>query len=35
VAEGIVVRLPDVEVIRDLSRENPSDGISLLSHEPD
>jgi hypothetical protein len=34
-SEGIMVRLPDTEVIRDLSRENPAAGISLMSHEPD
>jgi len=27
----IMVRLPDVEVIRALSRENPEDGISVMS----
>ena len=31
--EGVMVRLPDMEVIRDLSRENPSDGISLMGPE--
>src|SRR4051812_11712967 len=35
VSEGVMVRLPDTEVIRGLSRKNPSDGISLLRHEPD
>jgi hypothetical protein len=34
-SEGVMVRLPDTRVIRDLSCKNPSDGISLLSHEPD
>jgi hypothetical protein len=34
-SEGVMVRLPDTKVIRELSRENPSDGISLLSHQPD
>src|SRR3954462_10293230 len=33
--EGVMVRLPDTQVIRELSRESPSQGISLMSHEPD
>src|SRR4051812_49634235 len=33
-SEGVMVRLPDNKVIRDLSRENSSEGISLMSHEP-
>ncbi len=33
--DGVFMRLPDHEVIRDLARANPSDGISLMGHEPD
>ena len=29
-SEGIIVRLPEVQLIRNLSREDPSDGISLM-----
>ncbi len=32
--EGVMVRLPDLQVIRELSREDPAEGISLMSHEP-
>ncbi len=31
--EGFMCRLPDVEVIRSLSHENPSDGISVKSDD--
>jgi hypothetical protein len=34
-SEGVMVRLPDTEVIRDLSHEDPSHGISLMVHESD
>jgi hypothetical protein len=34
VSEGTMVRLPDVHVIRSLSRMNPSDGISPMSDGP-
>src|SRR4051794_27134205 len=34
-SEGVMVRLPDTDVIRHLSHENPSAGISLMNHEPD
>jgi hypothetical protein len=34
-SEGIMVQLPDAAVIRDLSHQNPSQGISLMSHESD
>src|SRR5256885_13296563 len=34
-SEGVLVRLPDTEMLRDLSHENPSGGISLMSHNPD
>jgi len=34
-SEGIMCRLPDIEVIRSLSRENPSHGISLMSDPRD
>jgi hypothetical protein len=30
---GLMVRLPDMEVIRDLSRANPSAGISLMGRD--
>jgi hypothetical protein len=33
--EGTMLRLPDVQVIRHLSRENPSHGISLRDNEQD
>jgi hypothetical protein len=35
VTGGVMVWLPDLEVIRDLSRENSSHGISLMPHEAD
>ncbi len=35
VNEGVMVWLPDNEVVRGLSRENPPAGISLMSHETD
>jgi hypothetical protein len=35
VSEGTMVRLPDVQVIRNLSRTNPSAGISLRDGDPD
>ena len=31
--EGILCRLPDIEVIRSLSRANPAQGISLMSDD--
>jgi hypothetical protein len=31
VSGGTMLRLPDVQVIRNLSRENPSSGISLMN----
>jgi hypothetical protein len=34
-SEGVMVWMPGIEVIRDLTRENPGDEISLMSHEPD
>ena len=35
VSQGVMVMLPDNEVIRELSRPNPSDGISVMSRESD
>jgi hypothetical protein len=35
VSEGTMLRLPEVQVIRNLSRENPSDGLSLVDREQD
>jgi hypothetical protein len=32
-SEGTMLRLPDMQVIRKLSRENPSAGISLMNNE--
>jgi len=32
-SEGLMCRLPDIEVIRSLSRENPSKGISLMGDD--
>ena len=32
--EGVMVRLPDIQVIRELSREDPSHGISLMGPDP-
>jgi hypothetical protein len=33
--EGVMVRLPDHQVLRDLSHEDPSGGISLMSDAPE
>lgn len=35
VNEGVMVWLPDNEVVRELSRENPPAGISMMNHEPE
>lgn len=35
VGEGLLVGLPGGEVIRELSRENPDEGISLMGAAPD
>jgi hypothetical protein len=32
-SEGVMVRLPDTEVIRDLSHEDASGGISVMGHD--
>src|SRR4051812_37209601 len=34
VSEGVLVLLPDTQVVRDLSHENPSEGISLMGSSP-
>lgn len=31
--QGVMVCLPDIEVVRELSHQNPSDGISLMGPE--
>ncbi len=33
-ADGVLVGLPDDEVVRALSREDPDEGISLMGDEP-
>ncbi len=33
VSQGVMVWLPDNEVVRELSRDNPPAGISIMSHE--
>jgi hypothetical protein len=33
--EGIIARLPETQVIRSLSHENPREGISEMSHGPE
>ena len=34
-SEGIIARLPETQIIRSLSHENPREGISAMSHGPE